>query len=68
MKDRTLSMTQFLRKYYPVASQRQCENCIFRLDEWRDGGWCYFWRDPVKENTCHLFEVRPAEETGERGV
>jgi hypothetical protein len=36
----------------PVKS---CDNCLFRTEEWRDGGHCYFWRKPTPP--CHQYQL-----------
>ena len=32
-----------------------CENCLFRSESWRDGGFCYMFREKPRETHCGQF-------------
>lgn len=34
-----------------VPEPDQCETCLWRESEWRDGGWCYMWK--MRQDHCH---------------
>jgi hypothetical protein len=41
-----------------VFTPKDCPNCVYRRDEWRDGGHCYFYRDEPDSQYCkHVEQV-----------
>lgn len=38
------------------AKPKDCDNCMFRLDEWRTDGHCYFYSSDIKQDYCGQFE------------
>lgn len=33
------------KKFAPTP--KSCESCFYRRPEWRDGGWCYMFKEAV---------------------
>ena len=32
----------------------KCEDCLYRGENWREGGWCYMWKE--SRPPCYLFK------------
>ena len=42
-----------------MPEKKSCENCLYRQESWRDGGFCYMFRECIA-NPCaqwHPIEV-----------
>jgi hypothetical protein len=35
---------------------RDCANCLFQRDDWRDGGWCYMFKIEPTGDKCGQFK------------
>lgn len=51
---------------YPALPRKDCAACQYRDEQWRDGGFCYMFRDEPQSEFCGSFKAALDIKTQER--
>ena len=53
-----LAAIALLARNRPELPPKDCDACMFRKEEWRDGGHCYMFREEPSGDLCGQFRAK----------
>lgn len=55
-----IDLHRYFNRGCTAGTPSPCERCEYRQPEWRDGGWCYMFKEQVKFDCAQFSPKRGA--------